>query len=801
MINKFIHLLFFALPVLVLLAIFYPVVFSDSLFGNGDTLFGFYPYHQYFTAGGPLVAQGLLSGFPVYVSNVGVWFSWPYHLALNLFDAFDAYRYLTVFYLILAYGTTYGLARVLKFNHWLAVFASSVFLFSGQLMVWAPTLTNASYYYLLPLAPVVYELFRYWEKWWRWILPLILGGLLGVGWQTGHIQYLIFIHIFVAAYLIYKEWLGIIIFNKKTLITTIVYLGLVYLSSFAVGFKVIVSTLLWSKESARVAGVALSEWLGGSYNFFDLIHLAVPFWKHPFIPLGSPGWYLGLLPLVLIVLFAINWRYWSDGSSRFFFGVWFFCLIASLAYSPLAVFLHYLPFIDSLREASRLMFIGNLGGALVATQALGKLIASPNSFRRPVSRRVVYWLIGLVLFISLITTVVYRFFLGPTTDLVKNFFNLAFPGGYGSLPPDHYLRVLTNAWEQLLLQSSWFSLGTVSAIVSLVLIAWWFNRLYRYRQETLVKLAILITLIGFLGAYGGNYQFVSRGVIESVPATARFIKQSTAMESQGPFRVFSLWPGFTLYDLKERGCKLDNEGEKSYQVAKELLLPNSHMLYGIEMIDGYDNFMPKEISEFNAYIGSEQSVTGSMLSVANLSHQEKIAVIASRANLLKALNIRYILSYYPLTKPFVRVKDFKLAICDQTVSLYENPGYWPRYFWIDRVRVVSDDEFANFDFMVRHLNQSDRPTVIIPGNKSNDYPAPPQTEALIPEIKSKEMVFDLSGLGDGYIYIGNSHANRWRADIDGRPTEVYPANYAYLAVPVSAGDKILTLKTDYLFAW
>ena len=46
----------------------------------------------------------------------------------------------------------------------------------------------------------------------------------------------------------------------------------------------------------------------------------------------------------------------------------------------------------------------------------------------------------------------------------------------------------------------------------------------------------------------------------------------------------------------------------TFNLRKELLAPNTNILYGLDAADGYDNYMPKLVSDTLGFIGSEHAL-------------------------------------------------------------------------------------------------------------------------------------------------------------------------------------------------
>src|SRR3989344_148245 len=205
-IKKFWPAFLFCLPILTLFFIFRQVLFSDAIFSHLDVLINYLPYFDALYHSPQSLQAGIIAGFPISASVSTTWFNPLNSILFHLADAFTVFRFLDMFYLLVAYVGTYFFARKIGISHLAAIFTGAVYIFAGQVMLWSETIIITSYYAILPLAFLLIEHAR--RKPWRirYLSLITLGVLLGYAWIAGHVQFAIFVFAAVGAYMLYCAW-------------------------------------------------------------------------------------------------------------------------------------------------------------------------------------------------------------------------------------------------------------------------------------------------------------------------------------------------------------------------------------------------------------------------------------------------------------------------------------------------------------------------------------------------------------------------------------------------------------------
>lgn len=796
--NRIWHTLVWLVPIIALAIIFRDAVFLNHLYYDGDTVLNFFPYFDFFASGGGVrVTQQILSGFPAHVSVTGIWFYPVNLLFLSAFDAFNAYVYLILANLLLTYFFSYRYFRIIGLRAYTAVFSSLVFLFSGQLMIWSTTNANTNYFFLLPLTLFVIELIQRTATGARIIrrllLVVLLGVVLGVGWLSGHIQFIVYIHSFAALYYLFIWFRDHRQSARRVIlgIWSVVTLAAAYIISAAIGSRQIAAILGFSGLSARADGVSVSEFFAGSYLPQDLIHYVLPFWTNPLIKTGIPNLYIGLLPLLLLILAFVLYRKITHSYFRFFFWIFVAALFSGITYSPLGLAFHVIPLLNAFRAIPRIMFLGNFAAAATVGFTI-EYIITHRSIAEPLVDRALHVCKRLFLFVFIpvvaIVSIGKLFFTKVLQQYAHAQFLDRFYSYTSGLPVDHYLRLIDqyieSSLDQLFIGNQQVIIVVVFGILSFLLL----KRIWKMQPVHALALCVLVLGFNISAVYAYRFDSVSRSELLEPSATATHIL--SASHAQEPSRVFSLFPGMTEFNELTIACGTTNVHEVM-ALQKALLTPNMNMLYDIDSVDGYDNFMPERMAQFLAYIGSERATAGQLLSQEPISLEERIGLFADRKNVLRSMNVRYVLSGYEIhDEDFVEVLHTQVGNCNTGVYVYELTDYWPRYFVASSVEAVSP---YDFDTVISRLHLAhERGKVFVEQMTDGRSQI---TDGIVPVdamIDGDTMYFNVSINEDSLLFIGNAWLPGWQATVDGEPAEIIKTNYVYMGVWLEPGTHEVT---------
>lgn len=611
------------------------------------------------------MAQEIFSGFPLLVSTTTVLSPFTYPIIL-LFGVLGAYKFLILLHMLLAYVFTYLYARKINQGYLTSLFVATTFTFSGQLILWADTSVNVSYYFLLPAMLYFAELAAGAETRLRRYGFLVLAGVfLGVGWLSGHSQYILYIH---ALFVLYVLFVFGIRESRAFLLPLLV--------SAAVGMSRIYATLDFQPLTDRSEGVTYINLFIHAYWPHDLIHYLLPFFTIPVASPNSFNLYIGILPLLFVIASFFLLKKIGDKRFVFYVAVFVFCLISSFKYSPLAYLLHELPLWSAVRGVSRIMFIGDFAAAFMAGFVLQYLLDKKDEAIRllETGTRVLGYATGAIVALFAGMTAFYLLFANDAARFFYNFFTrLITP----ALTPEQSAAFLANISQnvhailrQLTLldyQTDVFLLAFMSAFLLL--------RYYgRLTSQRFAVLALVLITANFAAVYATYFQTVDSQSITAIPPTIQFIKDREA-GLQYPFRV---------YDLSNRSstesCVLTYED--NHVLDNATAAPNINFLYGLDTPNGYDGFVPLAVKNDIASFSS-------------------LAMGPQLKDALRRVNVKYIFTSAPLKDAdLTLVFSAPIGRCNIPIYVYELRGYWPRYYLGDITHAlipVFSDSAIEFD--------------------------------------------------------------------------------------------------------
>lgn len=765
---------FLIAPFLVLIFLARGVLFEGNILYDGDTARTLYQYLNYLSHDDWLINPYILSGFPIFVSTVAGWFYPVYGWTLAFFDAFDSYRFLIIANISLSCIFAYLYARAIGFNHAIAATVSTVFVFSGQMLAWFTTLTNTNYYFILPAVLFFAEFVR--RKRHRPLFLVLTGLFLGASWLSGHSQFVLYIHAFLAAYYLYWAFME---GSLKSYLEHLLNMAVAYGISLIVGWPQIRAILDFQGVTARSGGLSLSDFLIGSYLPQDIIHYILPFFQNPIIQLGSPNLYIGILPFLLLVFAFLVFKKIKDRHFYLYLGTFVFCLLASIRYSPIGFLLHELPPFDALRVGTRIMFVGNFAAAVV----VGFVLKYITENREEASERISSYLnilkkIFLCVFtpVVIVGSVAKVFFAERILAFINNYFLDNLYKDTSGLPVEHYLGLLSQYLNDSLDSIFILNWDVATFVIFGVLAFYLLKRIREFKPEAFLTLSLIAISLNFAFAYANRFETVSREELTSFSKTAEFIQNN---DDLGQFRIFTPFSGITIYNNLRVACASDDVSEELL-LQKELITPSLNMQFGIDSIDGYDPFMPLSVAEMIGYVGSEHTTASYSLAWEAISLEDRIKKFIDRKNILKSMNVKYVISAYDIDdEDFTKVFSEEVGECRTPVNIYELSDYWPRNFVTTDLSLLDSEN--DFKKTIERLEGASRPAF--------------DDAALVSQSYGYDSIdFEVVLETDGLLFIGNTWLPSWRAYVDGKEVEILKANYVYMALPLLKGEHRVVLK-------
>lgn len=818
--KKLINFLIFLVPILGILFIFREVIFQSKIFSHLDVLITFVPYYDFLSNRASLLSQNILSGFPVYVSTNSGWFNPINKLFFHFLDAVDTFKFLNVTYLILSYVFSYLFMRRIKIGHLSSILGATIFIFSGQVMLWSETIIITNYYFLMPLALYILDIALNTKLLKSFMLYLLLGVLFGWGFLSGHVQFLIYVYTLTSCYFLFFLWLrykeaykeesGSKSIRKLSLVH-LCFFCITLLVSFIIGLPQIRAILDFLPLTARASGVTLDAATAYAYAPHHLIHYLLPSFKVPYISLSQSFQnYIGILPLMLFSFSFLVWKELKQNKHfLFFFGTFIFCFIASVKYSPIAFVLHNLPLYSSFRETFRVMFIGDFALAIVIAITIRHLWLS-RELVYPRLEVFLEWFkkifIYLVLPVVFIFSTIKIFFFYNIENFLKNYFlNNLYQNTVGGFPPEHYYKIINRhlheSIDQFYIFDSGIAIFLIFGLLSYLLV----NNIKKLELDHFVFLAILVTVGNFSSLYAYRIIGIPKNELVTSPKTADFIKnqekntEKNREMDNGSFRIFSPLMSTAMFNESIK-CSFKDLGNwdvslEEFFLRRELIEPDLTILYDLESADGYEPYVPVRISEILGFMGSRFSTTDShSLDGERISFDNKITKLIERKNIYRVLNVKYILTLFSVVdKDFKLVYEDEVGKCKSKIYIYELSNTFPRYFLTNRVYSLSPNE--SFLSQMDRLSSFSAPSIMIESSASLSAKDKKYVQSINPILKKGDTrEFVLKVPRDSYFFIGEALLPGWEATVDGQRTPLLRANYIYSAIYLTPGKHKVRLE-------
>lgn len=800
--RKLVDFLIFLVPLGGILFVFRKVFFFDNIFSHSDVIHNYFPYFYSLSKWQSLIEPAILSGFPIFTSVSTTWFFPLNKILFTFFDAFSAFRLLDVAYLLFAYIFTYLYLRKVGMNKEVSVLSGLIYVFSGQVMLWSETIIISSYYTILPLSLYLFEHgLRESVNYKKYIFYTLTGLSFGVGWLSGHVQWLVYIHAFFFAYFIYFAYLENFERNLKYHIKKFFDFIYIILISFFVGFPQIYSLLNFLPITERADGVPMSVVYASAYLPHHLIHYFIPSFQIPHLPISSAFHnYLGILPILIFIfsLFFVRKYFKENRFYRFFILVFMFCFVASLKYSPLTFLIHQFPVFSTFREFVRIMFVGNFAVAICISIFLNYLLENKEIFVVSLKKYLV-WLRRLFFYFILpvifIITTIQLFFLDKISLFLKEYFlNNLFSTRVGGFPVDHYYDLIDRYVTQSLYQLSFFNFQVSTFVVFSFLSYFLIKKIWSLDSKKFMRVSILLVALNFSFVYMNRVTAISRFDYLNPPKTAQFIIERE--QDLDSFRIMTPFADIALFN-ESINCDFDSLGgwvmsHKEFLYQKELIEPNSNIIYGLDSAEGYEPYMPERTSSMIGYLGSRWAVADTpALSGEKISIQDKIEKLKDRINLFRVMNVKYIISPFVINSPELKEVFFEtIGSCGSEIRIYEISDFWPRYFLTNNVNSVPKN--STFIYYADVMNKTKTPTVFVEDDvvskASGEY-----FESIKYSGSPDNMVFNISVKKPGYMFIGNAWMPDWNVAVDNVKVPVIKANYMYMAVYLNEGNHVVNV--------
>ena len=539
----------------------------------------------------------------------------------------------------------------------------------------------------------------------------------------------------ILALLLYASWRVVpVLISERGVRSAPAYAGLaamVALFAFLISAPHLLGFAELAALSSRGGGADYGFASSFSMNPAQLLTAAVPsFWGSPArsnSAFGALYWdaamYIGLLPFLLAAAAVIAVR---DSRASYFKVLAFVSILAALGgHTPVYRLIYHIPGFDMLRAPSKILYLYTFAAAALAAYGADLILTGAPKAVRKVQQVFTFCALPLIG-----ASIVWLAAKGPILSLARAAVRTAREDPTRALAKVEALHALQ--LSSLACAAAFAAAGT-AVIFALV-------RRRIGPRAALAGLAVLSFADLWLYADPLLYTVNARRFYTSTDRCAiAFVKADP-----GRFRILPLDTGAFRY---------------AQGVFDEL-----------ENVNGY---YPVVLARYAAYLNA----VGASAAGAGVTAD----VVRHDSPLVDLLNVRYVLSSK-------RVQSGSLVeVCSGRTHVYLNKGCLPRAFTVHSVRVVPRQEDA--------LRQITRPdfdptrTIVLetahaPPNVAGD---PSSDRIRFTSHTANELRLNAEMRSAGYVFLSEVFYPAWRAWVDGRPTDILPADYLFRAVYVPAG--------------
>jgi len=618
------------------------LITMQGLFIGGDSFVQFYPWFKayaesikafefpfwvrYMQSGFPLMAEGQVGGY--YPLNMLFFFTLPFNIA---------YNYSIIFHFVLGGISIYFLARRLGACQWGGALSALTFCFGSA---YAGCFYNIITLRTLSWTPLVFLLFEHYfkERDRRYIL--LAGIVFGFQLLAGFAQAAIYSGVFYLLYFIYKMRLT----EKKDNRRIVDFI--IFSATAIVLFlpQLILTSRLAHYSSRSVTGLGFALW--GSFNPAGLLGTVFPYWAS----FTKNDLYISIIGLLFLIASLHILK--VDKRIRPIFLILIVSFLLALGrYNPFYLLLLKITKLYIFRNPSKFLFFTAMSASVLIGRGLSAFFNKEIDFRKVLKHYSVLLVSCASLF--LISGLILRIFRNQIL-LVGRWMaeNLIYAKPHHRYSLDLYLDKV-DSFYLLLLKGS--SFANVSNIISWIILlialigCWIFIRKrgslnYGYARAGVIFL-IFIDLLAFGNFKGTGFKGNIRPVQELSPDYNRiyhYIKSDNELFRILPYNAIS--------------GRLPNWS-----------LPNANIIYAIDSIAGYT---PLANGYYQKALDGLEVVDNSLGVLAPADDS-----LARNLDLIRLLNVKYLISPEKLKHPFLR-----FILEEDGIILYRLKGYLPRAF-------------------------------------------------------------------------------------------------------------------------
>lgn len=234
---------------------------------------------------------------------------------------------------------------------------------------------------------------------------------------------------------------------------------------------------------------------------------------------------------------------------------------------------------------------------------------------------------------------------------------------------------------------------------------------------------------------------------------------------------------YKSFPVKNKIIEFLKKDPDVFRIAGNLpFYPNSSMVNNIRSIEGSSYVLNKRYAEFICAVNNK-----SIDSIDISGAAESIKIENFNSKLLSLLNIKYILTKYP-----INYKNWSLVLEDEGTKIYKNNLFVPRIFLVPQVKIV-ENEKKILEEMKK--DSFDYKKTVILEEKINTLLNKEKILGETKEIKSKndEIIIKVKTDNPCFLVLSENYFPGWKVFVDGKQKKLFRANYFMQAVFLSSG--------------
>ncbi|MDE3076070.1 MAG: oligosaccharide flippase family protein, partial [Chloroflexota bacterium] len=207
--------------------------------------------------------------------------------------------------------------------------------------------------------------------------------------------------------------------------------------------------------------------------------------------------------------------------------------------------------------------------------------------------------------------------------------------------------------------------------------------------------------------------------------------------------------------------------------------PNGNLLYGLQDARGYDSVILARYAKFTELIEHQGELQFNRIASINRPS-------ALDSPLLNLLNVKYVLSTRTIEAP-----RYRLVFDRPELKIYQNLAVLPRAFVVPNVEVQAAPA-AQLSALSSPTFDPAR-TAIVDRPPASDITGGSFAPATIAQYSGRKV--GVQATGPGLLVLSDNDFPGWKVSVDGRPAELYTADYTFRGVALGPG----THRVDFVF--